>query len=319
MENIKSVYQRVGQLNDIVITSDEFMNAFKGIQRCAERSIAYNEPIGSMLLAKGGLGKTTLCHTILNQMPRSYKIEEYRHKTIVPAFYVEVPSPATVKSLAITMLQKLGDATHLSGTTSYQTNRLIYLLTECETKLVFLDEFHHLFDRKPTSTRLNITVGNWIKTLVNETGISFCLVGLPEFADLIQFDSQIARRFSYHYKLNPLTIGTTDSLGTIYAFLGEVARRASEIQISFSPLLDSHTLGIQIFMATKGYHSYVMSLIRESMAIALENGRDNVTKNDFSMAWQLGITSFISDQKNNPFNMSLTTLNSNIQRVGNDN
>ena len=71
MENIKSVYQRVGQLNDIVITSDEFMNAFTGIQRCAERSVAYNEPIGSMLLAKGGLGKTTLCHTILNQMPRS--------------------------------------------------------------------------------------------------------------------------------------------------------------------------------------------------------------------------------------------------------
>lgn len=76
---------------------------------------------------------------------------------------------------------------------------------------------------------------------------------------------------------------------------------------------------MQIFMATKGFHSYVMSLIRESIAIALEDGRDNVTKNDFSMAWQLGITSFISDQKNNPFNMSLTTLNSNIQRVSNDN
>jgi hypothetical protein len=276
MQSNKSIFERISHLNDIVITSDEFMNAFNGIQQCAERSVAYKEPIGSMLLAKGGLGKTTLCHTILSHMPRSYKIEEDRKKTIVPAFYVEVPSPATVKSLAITMLQKLGDPTHLSGTTSYLTNRLIYLLMQCETKLVFLDEFHHLFDRKPTSTRMNVTIGNWIKTLVNETGISFCLVGLPEFTDLIQVDSQIARRFSYHYKLNPLTIGTKNSLGTIYPFLGEIARRASEIQITFSPMLDSHLLGIQLFAATKGYHSYVMSLIRESIAIALKDGRNIV-------------------------------------------
>ena len=34
------------------VTRDEFMQAFNGIQQCAERSIAYKEPIGSMLLAK---------------------------------------------------------------------------------------------------------------------------------------------------------------------------------------------------------------------------------------------------------------------------
>jgi hypothetical protein len=104
----QSIYEHVSQLNEIVITSNEFMQAFNGIQQCAERSIAYKEPIGSMLLAKGGLGKTTLCNTIVSQMPRSIKIEKDRKKTIIPAFYVEVPSPATVKSLAITMLHKLG-------------------------------------------------------------------------------------------------------------------------------------------------------------------------------------------------------------------
>lgn len=306
--NTNFIYEQAAQLNNFVVTSDEFMHAFIGIQQCAERSLAYKEPIGSMLLAKGGLGKTTLCNTIVNQMPRSFKIEGDRKKTIIPAFYVEVPSPITVKALAITMLQKLGDQTNLAGTTTYLTNRLTYLLVQCETQLVFLDEFHHLFERRFTSTRINPTVGNWIKTLVNETTISFCLVGLPEFAELLQIDSQIARRFPYQFKLNPLTLGKKGSLGTIYPFLSEVTHKAAEIQISFSPKLDNNLLATQIFVATRGYHSYVMSLIRESVVMALQDGRSIVTVNDFSLAWQLGITFFISKQKINPFEMTLTSL-----------
>lgn len=65
---------------------------------------------------------------------------------------------------------------------------------------------------------MNRTTGNWIKTLANKTGISFCLVGLPEFVPLLQVDSQIARRFPFIYKLNPLMIEDSDGYGTLYAF-----------------------------------------------------------------------------------------------------
>lgn len=307
-------YEKIGMINNIVITSDEFMTAFDGIKSCVKRSMAYKEPIGSMLLAKGGLGKTTLCNAIVSQMPRSVKIEKDHQKTIIPAFYVEVPSPATVKSLAITMLQELGDSSYKSGTTEYLTSRLRHLLAECETKLVFLDEFHHLFDRKPSSTRMNVTVGNWIKTLVNKTGISFCLVGLPEFAELLQVDSQIARRFQFIYTLNPLEIETIKGDGSIYAFLNEMSNKLSEQNILFSPALDSPLLGLQLFSATQGYHSYIIGLIRESIINTLNDGRNIVTSNDFSDAWRLGITSFISKQNKNPFNMSLSQLSSVLSR-----
>lgn len=124
MAKDNTTFEAVSYLNDLVITSDEFMLAYKGIQQCAERSIAYKEPIGSMLLSEGGLGKTTLCQTLIAQMPSSIKIENDRKKRVIPAFYVEVPSPATVKSLAITMLNKLGDPSFDMGTTKYLTSRL---------------------------------------------------------------------------------------------------------------------------------------------------------------------------------------------------
>ena len=308
MEKSDNYFEKISSINNIVVTSDEFMTAFQGIQNCVKRSIAYQEPIGSMLLAKGGLGKTTLCKAIVSQMPKSIKIEEDHKKTIIPAFYVEVPSPATIKSLAITMLQELGDPTYNNGTTSYLTDRLSYLLKMCETKLVFLDEFHHLFERKQSYTRMNSTIGNWLKTLVNQTGISFCLVGLPEFAEILQVDSQIARRFPFIYTLNPLYIESSQGHGTIYAFLSEISRKMAQKNISFSPPLDNPLMGMQIYTATQGYHSYIISLIRESIVNALNEGRLIVNKNDFSTAWELGITDFISKPNSDPFKMSLSQL-----------
>lgn len=308
MEKFDNYFEQISSINNIVVTSDEFMNVFKGIQDCVKRSIAYKEPIGSMLLAKGGLGKTTLCKALVSQMPKSTKIEEDHKKTIIPAFYVEVPSPATIKSLAITMLHELGDPTYNNGTTSYLTDRLSYLLRMCETKLVFLDEFHHLFERKQSYTRMNATIGNWLKTLVNQTGISFCLVGLPEFAELLQVDSQIARRFPFIYTLNPLYIESPQGHGTIYAFLSEIARKMAQQNITFSPPLDNPLMGMQIYTATLGYHSYTISLIRESIVNALNEGRLIINKSDFSTAWQLGITDYISKLNSDPFKMSLSQL-----------
>lgn len=317
MEN-SNKFKKVSAINNIIITSDEFMKAFNGIQDCAKRSMAYEEPIGSMLLAEGGLGKTTLCKTIESQMPRYEKVEVDYKKTVVPVFYVEVPSQGTVKSLAITMLIELGDQTYTSGTVEYLTNRLIYLLATCETKLIFLDEFHHFFERKTTTIRMNRTTGNWIKTLANKTGISFCLVGLPEFVPLLQVDSQIARRFPFIYKLNPLMIEDSDGYGTLYAFLCEFSRKLSEIKINFSPPLDSPLIGLQIFLATKGYHSYIVNLVRESINQALENGRNTVISDDFNSAWQLGITLFINQINKSPFEMTFPQVLSALSKDKND-
>lgn len=309
MSVYKDVYERVAKLNDIVIVSPEFKNAFIGIQECASRSQSYKEPIGTILKSAGGLGKTTLCRSIIHQMPKSIKQMDGYEKTVIPAFYVEVPSPTTVKSLASTMLNRLGDPTPMKGTTAQLTVRLIYLLRQCETILVFLDEFHHLFDRKSASTQLNVTVGNWLKTLVNETGISFCLVGLPEFVDFLEVDSQIARRFQYRYELNSLSLGDTACPGTIYPFLRQIAIKTEErVKVTFDLPLDSPLSALQIYASTKGYHSYVMLLITESIAIALIDSRDVVNTQDFSQAWQLGITSFIRPVKQNPFQMSMSQI-----------
>lgn len=312
----QAIYERVAQINRFIVQHPEFNNAFQGIQECMYKSNAYQEPIGSILHANGGHGKTLLCKAMLKQMPSYKRIGDGYEKTIIPAFYAQIPSPASVKSVASMLLKELGDPNPGTGNASQITLRLCHLLQQCETKLVFLDEFHHLFRFQKTATKLNIVVCDWIKSIVNETQISFCLVGLSEFVPFLEMDSQLARRFQYHYPLHALSLGTSDYRGSIFPFLAEVETQIRQrCNVSFDQSLNSPLLALQIYAATAGNHAFIMSLLKDSVLFALKNSREIITLQDFSTTWQQGTTAQVGLTSNNPFKMSRSVLASQM-RIG---
>lgn len=225
--NLSDIIHTISQLNTIKIVTEDFDHCYQGILRCVEQTSQLQEPHGCLLIAEGGLGKTTICRAIMNKYPPQQKLENDYLKQVTSVFYVAVPSPVTVKSIAGIMLAALNDPNPFSGTTAQMTIRLCQHLKTSETKLIFLDEFHHLFDMQKTSKKINTTVCNWIKTLVDQTGICFCLVGLPEFIDLLQIDTQLARRFAHKFKIKPLWTGIlnqNDFLGSFLKTLSENIR-----------------------------------------------------------------------------------------------
>lgn len=304
------------KLNNMVITSSEFTKAYDGITSCSAQTRAYQKPIGSLLIAEGGLGKTTLSQSILKKNPCYEKQEDGYTKRVVPVFYIQIPSPATVKSVAGMMLKALNDPAPLSGTTAQMTERLCYLLKLCETELILMDEFHHLFDMQKVSRKMNIDVCNWIKTVTDSTNISSCLIGLPEFAPLLQIDSQLARRFPLTFKLSRLNIGSTQLPGTLYGFLSQVEQNIEKrLTLKFLPRLINPLFVLQIYASTKGYHHYIISLIREALLFALLADSDVITQQHFSLAWDKGITSYTNMTTQNPFHMDTSKL---VQRMKGD-
>ena len=301
------------KLNNMVITSSEFTKAYDGITSCSAHTKAYQKPMGSLLIAEGGLGKTTLSQSILKKNPGYEKQEDGYTKRVVPVFYIQIPTPATVKSVAGMMLKALNDPAPLSGTIAQMTERLCYLLKLCETELILMDEFHHLFDMQKVSRKMNIDVCNWIKTVTDSTNISSCLIGLPEFAPLLQIDSQLARRFPLTFKLSRLNIGSTQSPGTLYGFLSQVEKNVEKrLALKFLPRLINPLFVLQIYASTKGYHHYIISLIREALLFALLADSDVITQQYFSLAWDKGITSYTNMTTQNPFHMDTSEL---VQRM----
>lgn len=308
MRSINSL-QRVALLDKVVIPHPAWMHAMQGIQDCVSKSEVYREPVGSLLLSEGGMGKTTVCRAILAQMPHTTKIEQGQEKTIIPAFYAEVPSPATVKTVAASLLTKLNDPSPLAGNTAQMTQRLCKLLTACETKLVLLDEFHHLFDIRQTRTRINHNVCNWIKSLVNETKVTFCLVGLPQFAPILAIDSQLGRRFPLEFALSALRVGTSTESGPLLPFLTQIKQTLlNKLQFQAVPHLDRYDIALQVYAATGGSPAFIMALTKEAARFALDAKTNLLTLEDFALAWSTGITAKASLCRDNPFESSATAL-----------
>jgi type II secretory pathway predicted ATPase ExeA len=307
---------RVSELDKVIILHAAFGNAVLGIEECVQKSRHYIEPVGSLVLAEAGLGKTTVSRALLARMPISTECDSHVEKTIVPAFYFEIPSPATVRSVAASMLSALGASASTSGKSAqYLTERLCMLLERSKTILVFADEVHNLFGDKSQSSITNNQVRNWIKTLVNRTGISFCLVGNPVFEPILSEDGQLARRFPMRFHLSPLMPGDQNSPGDLVPFMDEAIRKTKQrLALASLPRFDSLYSATQIYAATGGIPSFVIALIKQAALEALGAGTEHVTLENFAAAWDRGATAAASIVKGNPFRLSHGALATAIRR-----
>lgn len=219
--NNNSHIQTLSNLRNFICHHSDFSNALSAIEECMQMSQMNNQPNGCLLLGDGGVGKSTICKLIKSKH-KSYKsIEDNMEKLIVTAFYFPVPSPITIKSLAIRMLEELGCTDH-RGTSEQLNYRLRILLKECKTQLIMLDEFHHIYSSSAQKNKTSENVANWIKTLADETKICICLIGLPNIQENLFIDSQLARRFSRVLKLNPLKLDNHQE-GTLRPFLKQTS------------------------------------------------------------------------------------------------
>lgn len=308
------VIENISELRHFVCYHNEFLIAYEGILGCMLRSISFNRPIGCLLLEKGGVGKSTICKLIkAKNKPEIIKSDGY-HKRIVKVFYMPVPSPVTIKSLTIRMLEELGSNDH-KGTSEQLNYRLRMLLKECETKLIMLDEFHHIYNANALKNRTTENVANWIKTLADESKITICLVGLPEIKSKLHLDSQLQRRFSYVYTLNPL--GLKKSSSEIFkSFLKHTEEFCSKkLTVCFDPPLVSHSMLKRIYLATGGIQAYVIQLIQESCIIALSTQRKIITIQDFHSAYSLNSTIYLPLTKKAVFLISQEELNNIVESI----
>lgn len=286
MDNNSNI-QTLSKLRNFICHHSDFSNALSAIEESMQMSQMNNQSTGCLLLGHGGVGKSTICKLIKSRY-KSYKsIESNMEKLIVPAFYFPVPSPITIKSLAVRMLEELGCTDH-RGTSEQLNYRLRILLNECKTQLIMLDEFHHIYSSSAQKNKTSENVANWIKTLVDETKICICLIGLPNIQENLFIDSQLARRFPRVLKLNPLTLDTNHEKGTLRPFLKQTSIYMSKnFNISFDPDITSNDLLKRIFLATSGYQAYVMQLIYQSCLCALNHNRFVVSLIDFHEAYAL--------------------------------
>lgn len=304
-----AIYERINRLDNVIVTYPTMAAAYKGLLECVTMSDTSKEPVGAVLVGVGGMGKTSICNMIMNHFPAFTVHNELSTVNARPAFYSSVPSPSTIKSLAANLLESLGDPFPKKGSAHVLTDRLYKLLEQCQTKIILLDEFHHLLLEGSANEKRIHKICNWLKSLINNTGVMVCLIGTPSCEALVKFDSQMSRRFMHRYQLSLLDEGTSIAPGPLGGFLRALSQKyVKELQLDGMLDFQSQFHIQQMRAATSGNPAFISALLKNAIAIALIAQRNKVDQEDFAVAFDSGITTSIAEIPKNPFRMSQQQL-----------
>ncbi|WP_028450795.1 TniB family NTP-binding protein [Chitinibacter tainanensis] len=318
-DNFKSedLIDRIAKLDNVVVQHPDMINAIEGIKRCINLSEKYREPVGCMLLAEGGMGKSTICKLIEAGLPKGIHKTETEEIKIISAFRAEVPSQISLSHLASNILSGLSDSTPDSGTIAGKTKRIATHIKNCQTKVIFLDECHNFLVASPVRNSAHIAALRWIKSLVNSTSACLCLVGTEESESIIDSDMsfQLTRRFKYRFRIRKLMPGTSKNPGELYYFLDRMGTHLKkEFLLENVHLADSYLNTVRIYLATSGNLDYIMTLIKEGLQLTLGAAGKQLTLDDFAIVWDSGIMHSASCTKRNPFRLSEADLAGEFRR-----
>jgi len=232
------------------------------------------EPYGLLVVGPTGVGKSKLVSSYAWAYPPVVAADAWGERTLRPVVQATIPTPATVKSLAVTLLIALGDPRPTSGTVVTMTDRLVRYIADCRVELLILDELQHFVDRH--SHRVLDDASNWLKLLLKTTKVSCVLVGLQHEADaLLRANAQLGRLFGDPYVLDPFS-WDDDRPETIAEFRHVLAAVEGLMPLAEPSHLADGALARPLFVASSGLMGLLMALIRRATHLAVLRGQEHL-------------------------------------------
>lgn len=143
-----------------------------------------------LLYGDSGMGKTMLIEKMERQHPNS--LHERRGLTLRPVLRVQMPSSPDERRFYTRLLEILGAPYTSHDQIGALENRVLHILSEIRTRLLCIDEVHHLLAGSQREQRRAL---NLLKFVANELKIAVVAVGTQDAFHAMQIDSQVASRF----------------------------------------------------------------------------------------------------------------------------
>ncbi|MGH8493107.1 MAG: TniB family NTP-binding protein [Moraxellaceae bacterium] len=271
--------KKTASLERGIIQHPQFKNALDLLNEQHKLSVSSQQSHGMMVLGASGVGKSTLLQTFLKQHP----IHETDEETRIPVLSVEIPSQPTIKSTADAILGKF-DEKYKGGTAETKTKKIIMLIKHCDVKTIILDEFQHFSDRGRKKT--NALVADWLKSLMNNAGVSFVVFGLPQAAEILRSNEQLRRRFSASVTLVPWSMSSESDMKE---FRGVIKILEKSADLPASSELYENDLYKRLYFASGGKIGYLSKLIDSATYIALQDGDSHIERSHLHKAFQKSV------------------------------
>ena len=229
------------------------------------------------IIGSSGIGKSSAISRAISLITDKSFVEVDGTK-ICPFVIVQCPFDSSVKGMALEILRKIDSVLetkyYANATRSHATTDvLIGMISQAALNhigLLIIDEIQNVATSKNGKAFINS-----LTQLINNSGISICMVGTPECTVFFRKELQLARRSMGLY-YSPLQYDEYFADFCRTAFLFQYTRKKAEINAGILEWLYEHSGGLV---------SLVISLIHDSQEIAILNGTESLDLNTLNEAY----------------------------------
>ncbi len=231
------------------------------IQRAFDGALGNGERRSVLIIGNSGCGKTTVLEEFYHRHPE----ERHEEGLSVPVVMTTVPAKPTVKGLAAALLQAIGEPdAGLKGTEQSLTYQLIRLIKAVKARIIMLDEFQHFISQH--SERVQADVANWLKVLVETTGVNLVVSGTPKSRMVMEVaQGQLKRRFMAPVEMTEFDWKYPESRKEFIRMLGELGELC---QPCVFPDLADESMAYRFYVATGGIPGRLVNLLRDVVSDA---------------------------------------------------
>ena len=220
------------------------------------------------IIGSSGIGKSSAISRAITLITENRVIEvENPYTKIIPCICVQCPFDSSVKGLLLEILRKVDEIIEskyyenaLRARTT--TDMLIGSVSQVALNhigLLVVDEIQNVCNSKNGKSLVGM-----LTQLINNSGISICMVGTPESAVFFEQAVQLARR-SLGLRYDVMEYGTDFRNFCEIVFSYQYVKQKTEITDGIMEWLYEHT---------SGNISVVVSLIHDAQEIAILNGKE---------------------------------------------
>lgn len=257
------------------LTVRQYNSTYKTIQNIRNKieNQSYNGIMGGTdsftIIGTSGIGKSSTISRALNLIGANHVIEiNDPYTKILPCLTVQCPFDSSVKGMLIEILRKVDEQL---GTTYFKcvatgnrttTDMLIGSVSQIclnHIGLLVVDEIQNVVNSKNGKS----LVGS-LTQIINNSGISICMVGTPESERFFEQAMQLARR-SVGLKYEELVYDNDFKNICNILFSYQYTKKYTKISDQIIELL---------YQYSSGNISVIISLIHDAQEISLINGRE---------------------------------------------
>lgn len=232
------------------------------------------------IIGTSGIGKSSAISRAIELITenRIFEIQSL-HTKVIPCIVVQCPFDSSVKGLLLEILRKV-DEILASSYYSYAlksratTDMLIGSVSQVALNhigMLIVDEIQNVVNAKNGKSLIGA-----LTQLINNSGISICMVGTPESTVFFESAMQLARRsLGLQYYAMPYDAYFESFCGTVFPY--QYVKNKTEITPTIMQWLYEHSAGVV---------SVVVSLIHDAQEIAILTGQETLDLETLNQAYQ---------------------------------